>query len=172
MTKFSGGVAEKRYFSEFTAPLRSDMANRSDLRAVLDSNVLLSLLVFADPRYPGVAEAWRIGTLCVLADAECAGEFRRVLGYPRLKLSPERQAAVFAEFESRAQGAVAPAGGAGNESLPVCADADDQKFLELAAACAADCLVTGDKQLLKLAKRVPFAIITADALEARIKDWK
>jgi predicted nucleic acid-binding protein len=53
-------------------------------------------------------------------------------------------------------------------ALPLCADPDDQKFLELAARCGADCLVTGDRELLKLARRVPFAILTADALEKNL----
>ena len=46
--------------------------------------------------------------------------------------------------------------------------ADDQKFLELAAACGADYLVTEDRELLKLARRAPFAIVTAGALEQRL----
>ena len=51
--------------------------------------------------------------------------------------------------------------------LPRCRDADDQKFLILAARCRADFLITRDKLLLKLAhhRRLPppFAILTAQA---------
>ena len=50
-------------------------------------------------------------------------------------------------------------------SLPRCRDADDQKFLVLAALCGADLLVTRDKLLLKLARHrhrpPPFGIVTA-----------
>jgi putative PIN family toxin of toxin-antitoxin system len=52
--------------------------------------------------------------------------------------------------------------------LPRCRDAEDQKFLELAHAGKAEALVTGDKSLLELADRVPFPIITAAQLRARI----
>jgi len=54
--------------------------------------------------------------------------------------------------------------------LPVCRDRDDQKFLELAAAAGADCLVTKDRELLALSRRrkaqvgrsVPFRILHPD----------
>jgi uncharacterized protein len=144
------------------------MMGRAGLSAVLDSNVLISLLVFEDPRYPRIAAGWRDGSLCVLTDALCAAEFKRVLAYPRLKLAGGRQAAIYAEYETRA-GMIAPGGGrGGGAALPLCADADDQKFLELASRCGADCLVTGDGELLRLARRVPFAILTAEELELRL----
>ena len=44
-------------------------------------------------------------------------------------------------------------------SLPACRDPDDQKFLALAAACGARVLLTKDLELLRLARRVPFAIV-------------
>jgi uncharacterized protein len=37
--------------------------------------------------------------------------------------------------------------------LPQCGDPDDQKFLTLAARVRADCLVTRDRELLKLRRR-------------------
>ena len=39
-------------------------------------------------------------------------------------------------------------------SLPKCKDRDDQKFLELAHAAQADWLVSKDRAVLKLAKRI------------------
>ena len=48
--------------------------------------------------------------------------------------------------------------------LPVCADPDDQKFLDLAVACGAQYLVTRDRDLLELARFrdpvPPFRIVT------------
>ena len=62
---------------------------------------------------------------------------------------------------------VCPAQGEESYVLPRCRDADDQKFLILAARCKADLLITRDKLLLKLArhrqKPPPFAIVTAEA---------
>jgi predicted nucleic acid-binding protein len=136
----------------------------------MDSNVLISLLVFADPRYPLIAAAWLAGNLCVMRDAGGTAEFERVLAYPRLKLDAARQQAIFTEFRERAEAMEEgdPAATGTLAALPLCADPDDQKFLELAAKCGADCLVTGDRELLKLARRVPFAILTADALEKNL----
>ena len=49
------------------------------------------------------------------------------------------------------------------ETLPRCADPDDQKFLELARDCRADLLLTKDGDLLALATRkvraLPFLIV-------------
>jgi putative PIN family toxin of toxin-antitoxin system len=133
---------------------------------VIDSNVLISLLVFDDPRYRGIQTAWRSGRVRVLTAGDCAREFERVLGYPRLKLEEARQSAIYQAF--RALVTMHEGGSATSALLPQCADAADQKFLELAAACDADFLVTGDRELLKLARRVPFAIVTAGELERRL----
>lgn len=145
------------------------MAGGVKSSVVFDSNVLISLLVFEDPRYPLTAAAWRENGVLVLTDDACAAEFKRVLNYPQLKLAVERQAAIFADFEKRSRRIALADRDAQKHvaALPLCADADDQKFLELAARADADCLVTGDRELLKLARRVPFAVITADELERR-----
>jgi predicted nucleic acid-binding protein len=43
--------------------------------------------------------------------------------------------------------------GEGVYNLPQCRDPDDQKFLTLAARARADCLVTRDRELLRLRRR-------------------
>jgi uncharacterized protein len=152
------------------------MSSQRDLTAVLDSNVLISLLVFSDPRYPWIAAAWASGSLRVVTDDACAAEFERVLAYPRLKLDAPRQTAIFAEFETRTHRLGAVKDGVDRAGLPKCKDADDQKFLELALAADADLLVTGDRELLKLGDGLdagrraglPFSILTADRLEQRL----
>ena len=55
-------------------------------------------------------------------------------------------------------------------ALPRCRDRDDQKFLVAAAQCAADLLITRDKELLRLARPgrrtpLPFAVLGAAAAE-------
>ena len=57
--------------------------------------------------------------------------------------------AAYGAFVTLSAGPVADAG----VGLPRCKDRDDQKFLELAARCAADLLVTKDKALLRLRGR-------------------
>ena len=74
--------------------------NDGILTLVIDSNVLISLLVFGDPRYSAIQPAWRAGRLRVIADEACAGEFLRVLGYPQLKLEEARRSAIYKAFQA------------------------------------------------------------------------
>ncbi|HJY05695.1 MAG TPA: PIN domain-containing protein, partial [Bryobacteraceae bacterium] len=53
------------------------------MRTVFDTNVLVSLLVFRDPRYACICSAWLDGRLTVMSDAEVAAELARVLEYPQ-----------------------------------------------------------------------------------------
>ena len=46
------------------------------MRAVLDTNVLVSVLVYADPRFECVRTAWESGRLRVLSSIECLAELR------------------------------------------------------------------------------------------------
>jgi len=117
-------------------------------RMVLDTNVLLSLWVFADSRYLPIRTALENGTWTALTDAACLAEFARVLGYPEFALDAPAQRNILAEYAGLAQ-AVAPAACL---PLPQCSDPDDQKFIELACSGAAQCIVTSDKALLKLAR--------------------
>ena len=127
-------------------------------RLVLDTNVCLDLLVFRDPRWTALLSALRQAEVRAFTRADCRMEWRLVLAYTRLGLDASRQAAALAEFDQLMtllpeQEAIG-AGDAGDAvKLPVCRDPDDQKFIELAAACDADALITKDKLVLKLARK-------------------
>jgi putative PIN family toxin of toxin-antitoxin system len=130
------------------------------LRLVLDTNVWLDWLVFDDPGIAALKAAVGTGTATILIDACCLGELQRVLAYPLRKtaLDEAQRAASLATCHALAQFVeTRPAPG-----LPRCADPDDQKFLELAAAAGADALLTKDLALLALARRpaLPFHIMT------------
>ena len=118
------------------------------LRVVFDTNVLLSLFVFADSRFVPLRAELEAGRWQALTSPLCLAEFKRVLGYPLFALSAERQNAAYEAYlelvsivDITPQEAVA---------LPKCKDKDDQKFLELARDGKAAWLVTADKALLKL----------------------
>lgn len=135
------------------------------VRVVLDTNVLLSLYVFADSRYAPLGERLASGAWLALTDDACLSEFRRVLGYPIFKLDTAAQDSAHAAYaviaEHLADRAAAPV------KLPQCRDPDDQKFLELARDGNARLLVTSDKALLALARRKQlrdlFRILTPEA---------
>ena len=135
------------------------------LKLVLDTNVWLDWLVFADAGVAPIREAVKQRRAEIYIDDACANELQAVLAYPLRKqiMSAVEQAACLAECRRIAQ-TVADATAHALDALPKCRDADDQKFLELARACGADFLVTKDLLLLELARRkvrrAPFGIVT------------
>lgn len=131
------------------------------LRLVLDTNVWLDWLVFADPDIRFLQAAVAAGDAGIVINTECEAELIRVLAYPLQKwtLDADRQAACVAAC----RGIADPVETSCTISLPACADPDDQKFLELAAASGAHYLLSKDRALLSLAQRrppLPFHIVT------------
>lgn len=120
-------------------------------RLVLDTNVLLDLFVFHDPRWNGLLQALRNGDIDAVTRADCRDEWLHVLRYPHLPLNDDTRPAAEALFDGLIRLVDEPANGM---PLPACSDRDDQKFLELARDAQAAVLVTKDKALLKLAKRL------------------
>lgn len=134
------------------------------VRVVFDTNVLLSLFVFADSRFAPLRGEVAAGRWIALSSAPCLAEFRRVLDYPQFALDATRQNEAYAAYLGlvRLVDAVPqPA-----TALPRCKDRDDQKFLELARDGKAHWLVTADKMLLRLrrGRRLEqlFRILTPD----------
>lgn len=154
---------------ERTGTATCPFVSPTPLRVVLDTNVLISLWLFADSRYLPLRAALADGRWQALANEAVLGEFARVLGYPQFGASGERQGAALAEYRGLAELVAAPAAA---DPLPRCRDADDQKFLELARDGRADWLVTSDKDLLRLARRQKlahlFRILTPEAALAAI----
>ncbi len=119
------------------------------LRLVLDTNVVLDLFHWGNVDAVPIMAALERGQIACLADASTLDELQRVLTYPQLKLTPEMIVDRYQRYVSLVQ--LVEAGEA--PPLPRCKDRDDQKFLELAARCRADLLVSKDKALLKLRGR-------------------
>jgi predicted nucleic acid-binding protein len=156
-------------------------------RIVLDTNVCLDLFVFRDPRWQVLLEALRSGHLEAVSRTDCRNEWLIVLRYEHLKLDDAGRERATSEFDALIRcidqacdtsAPVSPLPGAVVQSidpgiatsptapapLPVCRDPDDQKFLELARDTGAQCLITKDKLLLKLARKTAraglFEIVT------------
>ena len=130
------------------------------LRVVLDTNVLVSALLYKEGELSWLPSAWRDGTVIPLAATDVITELTRILlqlGRKKFQLDP-------VAVEEILQGYLAFTEGIANETriavwLPKCKDPDDQKFLELAYRGNADVLVTSDNALLGLARKTPFSII-------------
>jgi putative PIN family toxin of toxin-antitoxin system len=140
-------------------------------RVVLDTNVLVSLYVFADSRFAPLRAKIDGGEWQAITSEACFEEFRRVLAYPMFALAEERQQAALTAYDTVVTRCAGPPQGV-VAALPRCADRDDQKFLELARDAGAEWLVTADKALLRLARRDRlrglFRILTPEAALAEI----
>ena len=118
------------------------------MRLVLDTQVWLDWLVFDEPALAGLRAEIGAGRAEVLIDAACLAELERVLAYPLgRKVDAAACLARCDKFSILVKPEDPPF------ELPQCRDPDDQKFLTLAAGVRADCLVTRDRELLRLARR-------------------
>jgi predicted nucleic acid-binding protein len=122
------------------------------MQLVLDTNIVLDLLVFADPQARPVSEGLGAGSLRWIATPAMRDELARVLGYPKLapRVAFHRGGAdaVLADFDRHVTVVEAPA------KAPVtCGDPDDQKFIDLAVAhrCI---LLSKDFEVLRMRKRL------------------
>lgn len=134
------------------------------MRLVLDSNIWLDWLVFADPGTARIRAAVEAGDAEVFIDNACEAELRRVLGYPFRKkiLEPAQQEACIAQCLAMCRRIEKTSA---SSKLPKCKDPDDQKFLAAALAADADYLVTKDVDLLELSRRdLPFRIVKPDEI--------
>ncbi len=138
------------------------------LRFVLDTNVVLDLFHWANTDAVPIMAALESGRIACFADERTLDELQRVLTYPQLKMTPEMMIERYARYSGLIQ--LVPAGEA--PPLPRCKDRDDQKFLELAARCQANYLVSKDKALLRLRGRTTlgFQILKPAAASALLAD--
>lgn len=121
------------------------------LRAVFDTNVLLSLFAFEGARFAALREAVRDGRVRCLTRDDCLDEYRRIVAAPWQRLDEAARVEAVSRYLDVAE--VIPHE-APSVALPRCGDPDDQRFLELAVTGGADYLVTLDRALLALAPAV------------------
>jgi predicted nucleic acid-binding protein len=127
---------------------------------VIDTNIVLDLFLFADPRTDGLKAQLESGQLQWQATQHMRHELERVLAYAhitRLLGSRGKQAEhILQEFDRYAERVAAP-----TEKAPyTCKDSDDQPFIDLACSLArADAssqvlLLSKDKAILTMRKRL------------------
>ena len=132
---------------------------------VLDTNLLLSALVFSGGRLAALRTAWQTGRCMPLVSQATAAELIRVLASPKFKQSPADREELLADYLPHCRSVRIPAR---LPKLPTCRDVNDQMFIELAAAGKADFLVTGDHDLLVLAPAFNRRIVTAEVFLATL----
>lgn len=133
-------------------------------RVVLDTNVVLSALLFTAGRLAWMRHAWQRQQLLPVVCKETVNELLRVLAYPKFKLTPEEQRDLLADFLPYAQAVELPTPW---PELPICRDEKDQAFLVLAHVAKAYALVTGDADILAMRSAISGLIVTPDQLAGR-----
>lgn len=134
-------------------------------RVVLDTNLVLSALLFSNGRLAALRLGWQSVRFVPLVSAATTTELLRVLACPKFKLSTDDQQQLLADYLPCCQSVRMPQR---SPRLPQCRDPDDQMFVELAEAGKADLLVTGDKDLLALAADFKRPIVTAEEFLRRL----
>ena len=138
------------------------------LRVVLDTNVVLSALVFGGGLAGQLRLAWQRGVVLPLASTATAQELVRVLACPKFRLSRLEQQELLADYLPHAETVRIPQP---PPPVPPCRDPLDVPFMHLAVAGQAQALVSGDRDLLTIAepfeKATGCPILDLDSLAGR-----
>jgi putative PIN family toxin of toxin-antitoxin system len=128
-------------------------------RVVLDTNVVLSALLFGQGRLAPFRTAWRRPLFHPLVSKPTMEELLRGLNYPKFKLAKEDQRELVADYLPYCTIVRMPSK---PPRTPPCRDRFDVAFLQLAIAGKANCLVSGDKDLLDLTGQIRCSIVTPE----------
>ena len=133
-------------------------------RVVLDTNCLVSALIFSRGTSAWLRNAWQAKCFVALASHDTICELLRVLAYPKFRLTRDEQETLLAEYLPYAETVQIEATPGG---LPSIRDADDTVFLALAAVGRADALVSGDGDIQAVKAQFHIPILTL----AEFADW-
>jgi len=124
------------------------------LRIVLDTNVLVSGLLSPFGPPGEIVRMVSSGTVTLCLDARILSEYREVLARPRFGFGVEAVAALLDYLNVASETAAA-------EPLSVrLPDPDDESFLEVALACGAECVVTGNLAHFPVAARAGVDVLS------------
>ena len=134
------------------------------IRAVLDTNVVVSALLFSGPP-SRLISAWQSGRLRPVVSAPILDEYIRVLAYPKFKLTNteirgllEEELIPFIETVTAVP-----------TNISDLRDPDDAKFIACAVAAGVRWLVSGDDDLLSLYHVQSVDILSVTAFLQQLK---
>lgn len=127
------------------------------MKVVLDTNVLLSGLMYPDSTPGRIVHAWREARYDLVLSFAQLAEIARVLSYPKIQKILAWDAAQIERFLKQLYIRAEVVAIEGIEAV-VPSDADDAPILASFIAAKADYLITGDLDLLSL--RETFSIFT------------
>ena len=127
---------------------------------MLDTNVALDWLLFADPSSVSLAAAIRLGQVRWIATPAMRDELAEVLRRGLAALRNADSAVLLAAWDAHAERLAAPTRPPPRTLALQCTDPDDQKFIDLAYAEGARWLLSRDRAVLRLARRAAAVGIT------------
>ena len=139
------------------------------LRAVLDTNVVLSALIFSKGRLAPIRLAWQQGIFNPLVSKDTTEELIRAMNYPKFRLSSAERDELLADYLPYCTIVKIPVK---VPKTPPVRDPFDVAFLQLALCGKARYFVSGDQDLLSVRAHLRFSILSAagfiSALELRL----
>lgn len=129
------------------------------MRAVLDTNVLISATLIKNGNEDRVLRAWQRGAFDLVLSPQILEEMGRALFYERIR---ERRWMTDAEVVALLEDlAVASVVVLGRRRVRASRDPDDDKFLAAALEGRASYVVTGDRDLLELRRFRSVRVVSA-----------
>ena len=126
------------------------------IRVVLDTNILISSLIFRG-ELSFLVYLLKSNHFCLLLSKPILEELLRVLSYPKFKLSEQEIKEICYEHVLEYATLIA----VDHKSHILLKDLSDNKILECAVSGKADYIVTGDKEILQIRKYQKIPILTA-----------
>jgi predicted nucleic acid-binding protein len=136
------------------------MTTEQPILAVLDTNIVLDLFLFQDPRTDSLRQSLASGQLGWIATQHMRNELERVLTYShivaKLEFYNKSSSDILKQFDQLAQITGQPL----SKAPYVCKDTDDQVFIDLAYVLAQQHsgqqihLISKDKAILSMRKRL------------------
>lgn len=131
------------------------------MRAVLDTNVIVSATLIQGGNEDRILRAWVDGAFELVLSPQILDEMGRVLSYPKLKkarwMTGEETVALLRSLAL--ESVLVP----GRVTVEVSRDPEDNKFLEAAIEARARYVVTGDRDLLDVKAYRGVQIVTPAA---------
>ncbi len=133
---------------------------------VLDTNVVLSSLIFSRENFLWLRMAWQAKMIQPWVCQATISELMAALAYPKFKLTSHEQEELLSDYLPFCEILILPPS---PPKVPTCRDQKDLPFLWLAVAANADVLISGDQDLQVLAHQFKPPILTVQAFRALIQ---
>jgi putative PIN family toxin of toxin-antitoxin system len=136
------------------------------IRAVIDTNVLVSALLSPEGNAALIVQAVKAGLISIFLTDEIASEYAEVLKRPKFRFEPDVTSGLL-DMIHRNASIVQP-----DQSAAASPDPGDTKFLQCALAARADAIITGNQRDYPDGPYGPTQIFSISEFLERLTDEK